>query len=145
MSWHAQLDLNYRLEAARTVARHQHNGPLRILQSLCSEGDAICHNVLVHPPGGLAGHKCMASIFFLRGTKLDNQHRSAALDVARQAIDGHSLSPTAGATCPNGQVVVVQMLAPLVKPAMDLVKQVWAAWRAHFWHLSAQNPRIWAM
>ena len=55
MSWHAQLDLNYRLEAARSVARHQHKGPLRILQSLYPEGDAICHNVLVHPPGGLVG------------------------------------------------------------------------------------------
>ena len=55
MAWHAQLDLDYRLEADRTVARHVHTGPLRILQSLYPEGDAICHNVLVHPPGGLVG------------------------------------------------------------------------------------------
>ena len=55
MSWHARLQLDYRLESARTVARYQHSGPLRILQSLYPEGDAICHNVLVHPPGGLVG------------------------------------------------------------------------------------------
>src|SRR5512133_1464390 len=55
MSWHAQLDIAYRLEQQRSVVRHSHNGPLRVLQSLYPEGDAICHNVLVHPPGGLVG------------------------------------------------------------------------------------------
>lgn len=55
MAWHAQLQLDYRLERQRTVARHQHLGPLRILQSLYPEGDAVCHNILVHPPGGLVG------------------------------------------------------------------------------------------
>ena len=55
MTWHAKLDIDYQLQAARTVARHAHTGPLRILQSLYPEGDAICHNVLVHPPGGLVG------------------------------------------------------------------------------------------
>ena len=55
MSWQASLKLDYRLEATRTVARHAHIGPLRILQSLYPEGDAVCHNVLVHPPGGLVG------------------------------------------------------------------------------------------
>ena len=55
MTWHAQLQLDYRHEADRTVARHRHEGPLRILQSLYPEGDAVCHNVLVHPPGGLVG------------------------------------------------------------------------------------------
>ena len=55
MPWHASLQLDYSLEKGRTVARHQHVGPLRILQSLYPEGDAVCHNVLVHPPGGLVG------------------------------------------------------------------------------------------
>src|SRR5438045_1644145 len=45
--------LDYRRAAARTVARHEHEGPLRILQTLYPEGDAIAHNVLVHPPSGL--------------------------------------------------------------------------------------------
>ena len=61
MPWHARLQLDYTAESsssnnnARTVARYEHNGPLRILQSLYPEGDGICHNVLVHPPGGLVG------------------------------------------------------------------------------------------
>jgi urease accessory protein len=64
--------------------------------------------------------------------------------VARQVIASHPLHATAGATSPNGQVVVLRVLAPLVEPAMDLAKQVWAAWRGHFWGLAATRPRIWA-
>ena len=55
MPWHATLQLDYRLDAQRTVLRHEHNGPLRIFKSLYPEGDAICHNVIIHPPGGLVG------------------------------------------------------------------------------------------
>jgi urease accessory protein len=55
MTWHASLQLDYTLESERSVARYLHNGPLRILQSLYPEGDAVCHNVLVHPPSGLVG------------------------------------------------------------------------------------------
>ena len=55
MPWHAHLQLDYTHTAGKTVARHQHDGPLRVLQSLYPEGDGICHNVLVHPPGGLVG------------------------------------------------------------------------------------------
>ncbi len=55
MAWRADLQLDYTLESQRTVARYVHQGPLRVLKSLYPEGDAICHNVLVHPPGGLVG------------------------------------------------------------------------------------------
>src|SRR5690349_24628643 len=55
MAWHASLRLDYASEGGRSVARFAHEGPLRILQSLYPEGDGICHNVLVHPPGGLVG------------------------------------------------------------------------------------------
>jgi urease accessory protein len=79
MAWHAQLQLQYTQEAGRTVARYQHSGPLRILQSLYPEGDTICHNVLIHPPGGLVG-----------GDTLE-------LSVSA-APDSHALITTPGAT-----------------------------------------------
>ena len=275
MSWHAQLQLDYRLEAGKTVARHKHNGPLRILQSLYPEGDAICHNVLVHPPGGLvggdtlkleitaepgahglvttpgatrfyrsagepavqrtsitlagqsrlewlpleaicynqclaenrltlqlapdaefmgwdvsalglplaaqpfeagsllqhievpgvwlergriqaqdqrlldgpaglAGQRCLASLFFVAGSPLARGRREQALNLARDVIAAHPLQELAGVSSPDGQVIVLRLLAPVVEPAMDLLRRVWVVWRAHFWGLSAPSPRIWS-
>ncbi len=275
MSWHAQLQLDYRLEGARTVARHQHEGPLRLLQSLYPEGEALCHNVLVHPPGGLvggdtldlhitakggahglittpgatrfyrssgspavqrthirlsdqarlewlpmeaiayndclaenhltldlgpqaefmgwdvtafglplanqpfeqgqflqhievpgvwlergllkaddarlmngplglAGARCMASLFFVAGSKLDKARKEQALELARDLIAAHGLSATAGATSPNPQVLVVRCLAPVVEPAMGLLRQIWGAWRAQLWRCGQNVPRLWS-
>ncbi|MCY7306413.1 MAG: urease accessory protein UreD [Rhodoferax sp.] len=275
MPWHARLQLDYRLESARTVARFQHSGPLRILQSLYPEGDAVCHNVLVHPPGGLvggdtleisveaatgshallttpgatrfyrstgeaalqhtrirvqqnarvewlpleaichsgcraenrlqldlapgaellgwdvtalglpaagqpfnhgdfvqhigmpgvwldrgrlaagdtvlldsplglAGQRCLASIFFCAGTPLERTRRQHALDCAREVLQAHPLVNKAGATSPNNQVVVARVLAPLVEPAMQLLRQVWSAWRRELWQMRAATPRIWS-
>ncbi|MCZ2497336.1 urease accessory protein UreD [Xylophilus sp. Kf1] len=279
MPWHARLRLDYTRDPSdlhRTVARYRHEGPLRILQSLYPEGDGVCHNVLVHPPGGLvggdvlditvdvgpgahglvttpgasrfyrsqgevarqltritvgeggrmewlplealcydacdaenrlcfslapdagligwdvtafglphaglpflrgrlrqhiempgvwlergtveasdrrlldspaglAGHRCMASIFLAAGTALSRTERERALDVARAVIDVHPLRDTAGATSPDGRLVVVRALAPVVEPAMDLVRAVRAAWRVACWDMAATVPRIWSM
>jgi urease accessory protein len=79
MSWHASLSLDYTLEAQRSVLRHVHDGPLRVLKSLYPEGDGVCHNVLVHPPGGLVG-----------GDTLDLR--------VRVASGAHGLVTTPGAT-----------------------------------------------
>jgi urease accessory protein len=275
MAWNATLSLDYTLQAGKTIAHFRHDGPLRILQSLYPEGDAVCHNVLVHPPGGLvggdtldiavtaaagshglittpgatrfyrsagetalqrtrlrleagaraewlpmealcysgclaenhlrldlvpgaelmgwditalglpsanqpfeqgsfcqhielpgvwlerariraddlllmnsplglAGQRCIATLFFAAGSKLDRQRRQLALDLARQVLDAHPLNAAAGATSPDAQVVVVRVLAPLVEPAMVLLKQVWKVWRQHFWEKDAPSPRIWS-
>lgn len=274
MSWHAQLQLDYSLEFGKTLARHRHSGPLRVLKSLYPEGDAVCHNVLVHPPGGLvggdlldikvqahadahglittpgaaryyrsageaavqrthlalaagarlewlpqetlcynaciaesrltlalapgaeligwdvtalglphaglpfvqgrfhqhlelpgvwleratiaasdsrlldspvglAGQRCMALAFFITGSPMERNRRQQALDCARAAIAHHPLATMAGVTSPHPQVIVARALAPVVEPAMDLLRQVWAAWRADLWHKTAQSPRIW--
>jgi urease accessory protein len=60
MGWAGRLALTYRSEpwhdgALRTVLRSRHEGPLRVLASLYPEAPAVCHNVLVHPPGGIVG------------------------------------------------------------------------------------------
>jgi urease accessory protein len=275
MPWHAQLELDYTHTSSRTVARHRHSGPLRILQSLYPEGDAICHNVLVHPPGGIVGgdtlelsinaaagshglvttpgatrfyrsqgelaqqrtrirvatgarlewlpqeaicydgcqaenrlelalapgaeligwdvtafglpaaglpfvhgrllqhielagawlergridagdtrlqqgplgldgNDCMATVFFCSGDGLPRQRVEQLLDGARAVVDKHALRGQAGATCPNDHVVLLRVLAPLVEPAMDLLRQVRAAWRSQAWQLSARPPRIWS-
>jgi Urease accessory protein UreH len=53
--WHSRLQLQFSAEATRTVLRHQHEGGLRALASHYPEDPGICHQVLVHPPGGLVG------------------------------------------------------------------------------------------
>ena len=53
MAWLAHLRLTYRHDEGRTLLTFEHDGPLRVLKNLYPEGPAICHNVLVHPPGGL--------------------------------------------------------------------------------------------
>lgn len=276
MGWHARLSLDLRLEAGRCVARFEHDGPLRILQTLYPEGDAIAHNVLVHPPSGLvggdtlelalragpgahglvttpgasrfyrsagepaiqrtcislgegarfewlpleaicysgclaenhlsldlapgseaigwdvtalglpqaqlpfvqgsllqhlelrrawlekgkieahdarlmdgplglAGQRCIATMFLAGGTDLTRGRREQALELARGIIEAHPLAATAGATVPGSRVVVVRVLAPLVEPALSLLKAVRTAWRSSLWGLPPTQPRTWAL
>jgi urease accessory protein len=275
MAWHAHLKLDYELREGRSVAHFLHNGPLRVLQSLYPEGDDVCHNVLVHPPGGLvggdtlhidvlaqsgthglittpgatrfyrsdgplalqrsqltlepgarlewlplealcysgcmaenhltmkvapgaslmgwdvtalglplaqqpftqghfcqhievpgvwlergtiaandlllmdgplglAGQRCIASIFFVSGDPLGRDSKQTALDLARSVIANHPLAAMAGVTSPNPQVLVARVLAPVVEPAMALLREIRGVWRSHFWIKPASNPRIWS-
>jgi urease accessory protein len=98
---------------------------------------------LLEGPAGLAGHKCLASLFFVSGSAIVRDRRQTTLDVARGIIEGHSLQATAGATSPNPHVVVVRVLAPVVEPVMDLLRKIRSGWREHLWKLSGANPRIW--
>lgn len=274
MTWLARLDLDYTLEAERSVARYLHHGPLRILQSLYPEGDAVCHNVLVHPPSGLvggdtldmhvtvgpgahglvttpgatrfyrseaglatqqvharletgsrlewlpleaiayngcdglnravfdlapgaelitwditalglpaadmpfaqgtfrqhlelpgvwlergtinatdtrlmnsplglAGQRCMATLVFAAGSAITPERSDRALACARELLDASELRLTAGATSPHKQVIVLRVLSPVTEPAMQLLRQVWAAWRHEMWALPGSVPRLW--
>ena len=276
MPWRATLSLDYSVENQRCVARFAHDGPLRILQSLYPEGDAVCHNVVVHPPGGLvggdtlditvhagagahglvttpgasrfyrsqgevaaqrtrialeagarvewlpletlcysgclaenrvqldlapgaeligwdvvalglpgsnlpfsqgrlqqhlempghwleralidasdsrlldgplglAGHRCLATLYLASGSDIPRARREQALELARDALAGQAAGELAGATAAGPRVIVVRALAPLVEPALALLKAVRAAWRPALWGLPATVPRTWAL
>jgi urease accessory protein len=99
---------------------------------------------LLQSPLGFGGHRCIASLFFVSGTPAARARREAMLAHARSAIDAHGLQESAGATSPHAEIVVLRVLAPVVEPAMQLLRQVWQAWRAELWQLPPSSPRIWA-
>jgi urease accessory protein len=59
-TWNASLDLRYSAAAGRTVVARQHHGPLQVQKALYPEGYGVCHTIVVHPPGGIAGGDALA-------------------------------------------------------------------------------------
>ena len=54
--WQARLALAFENRGGTTVlSRREHWGPLRIQKPLYPEGAEVCHGILLHPPGGIAG------------------------------------------------------------------------------------------
>lgn len=54
--WDARLDLDFNVDKGRSyLAKKCHVGPLVLQKTLHPEGDAVCHGVVIHPPGGIAG------------------------------------------------------------------------------------------
>lgn len=54
--WVAHLALRFAHQQSRSfLAFKQHRGPLVLQKSLHPEGSSVCHGVVVHPPGGVAG------------------------------------------------------------------------------------------
>jgi urease accessory protein len=54
--WRARLALDCARRAERSVlVERWHEGPLVIQKPLYPEGNDVCHAIVVHPPGGIAG------------------------------------------------------------------------------------------
>jgi urease accessory protein len=98
---------------------------------------------LLDSPLGWAGHRVLATLWFVAGSAIAQSRRDALLAAARDTLRGHALQPSAGATAPHAQVVVVRVLAPRVEPAMALLTRVWSVWRSVAWGLAADLPRVW--
>jgi len=54
--WRGELQLDYEHRNGRTVlARRRHSGPLQVQKAFYPEGAAVCHSIVIHPPGGIVG------------------------------------------------------------------------------------------
>ena len=55
-NWQARLTLDFSSANGRSIlSKRQHVGPLVVQKTLHPEGEGVCHGIIIHPPGGVAG------------------------------------------------------------------------------------------
>jgi urease accessory protein len=103
-TWDAALDLAYAMRGGRTVvARRATRGPLAVQKALYPEGDPVCHTIVLHPPGGIAGGDRLAITVdlgaganaLLTTPGATRWYRSAMLEAAQNV----EITAAAGAVC----------------------------------------------
>jgi urease accessory protein len=100
---------------------------------------------LMDGPLGLAGRRCIATLFFACGEAIASERREKILELANDAIAACGDDVVAGATAPGPNVVAVRALSGVVEPSMQLLKKIHTAWRPALWDLPPVTPRLWAM
>jgi urease accessory protein len=59
--WLARLQIDYaHTERGTHLSRKLHSGPLTVQKALYPEGRDVCHTLILHPPGGIAGNDTLA-------------------------------------------------------------------------------------
>lgn len=99
---------------------------------------------LMDGPLGLAGRRCMGTLFFASGDAITDVRRERLLALAQDSIACAS-QLDAGATAPGPHIVAVRVLAPMVEPAMQLFKAIHASWRKAEWELAPEGSRVWSL
>ncbi|TCP06287.1 urease accessory protein [Caldimonas thermodepolymerans] len=98
---------------------------------------------LLASPLGWDGRSTLATLWFASGSAMTPARRDALLAAAREAIEAADATLAAGATSPDGRVVVLRALARRTEPAFALLADAWARWRQAAWARPACPPRVW--